>query len=145
MEKEKQNIMTLKDLLNTADTFASRSGAQVVEVREDCARAVMTVTKNHLNAGGVCQGGALFTLADLALAAVMNARGALTLSLESTVSFLRSAVEGDVLTAEAMEVNDHRRVPYYEVKVRNQENLLVCTFTALAYRKDRQLPFSGLM
>jgi hypothetical protein len=41
------------------------------------------VTEKHLNAGGVCQGGALFTLADLAFAAVANSRGRLTLSLNA--------------------------------------------------------------
>ena len=31
--------------------------------------AEMTVTNEHLNGGNVCQGGALFTLADLAIGA----------------------------------------------------------------------------
>ena len=91
--------MTLKDFLNQGDRFAANAGARIVEVREGYSRAEMTVTREHLNAGGVCQGGALFTLADIALA------------------------------------------PYLEVKVRNQRGELVCAFTALAYRKDRDLKF----
>lgn len=137
--------MTLKDYLNRNDSFAAATGARLVEVREGYARAEMTVAAAHLNAGGVCQGGALFTLADLALAAVMNSHGKLTLSIESTIAFLRSAVEGDVLTAEAVELHDHRRIPYCEVKVRNQRGELVCSFTGLAYRKDRDFPAEGLM
>ena len=84
--------MTLKDFLNEKDIFAANAGMELVEVREGYSRAVMTVGKSHLNAGGVCQGGALFTLADLALAAVMNSHGQLTLSIESTITFLHSAV-----------------------------------------------------
>ena len=58
--------MSLKDFLNRNDRFAANAGAKLVEVREGYARAEMTVTSEHLNAGRVCQGGALFTLADLA-------------------------------------------------------------------------------
>ena len=87
--------MKLKEFLNQSDRFAANVGARLTEVEEGRAVAEMTVTKEHLNAGGVCQGGALFTLADLALAAVMNSHGKLTFSIESTISFLHSAVEGD--------------------------------------------------
>ena len=84
----------------------------------------------------------MFTLADLALAAVMNSCGKLTLSIESTISFLSSAVEGDTLTAEAVETRSHHKIPYLEVKIRNQRNELICAFTALGYRKDKEWNFS---
>ncbi|MBP5474455.1 MAG: PaaI family thioesterase, partial [Bacteroidales bacterium] len=83
--------MTLKELLNEKDMFAKSSGIQLVEVREGYARAQMTVEKRHLNMGGVCQGGAIFTLADFAFAAVCTCHGKLTVGLENTVSFLHSA------------------------------------------------------
>lgn len=137
--------MTLKDYLNKNDKFAADAGMEIVELREGYCRAVMRVEHKHLNAGGVCQGGALFTLADLALAAVMNSHGKLTLSLESTITFLHSAVEGDMLTAEATETFNHHKVPYCEVKIFNQDNVLVCAFTAMAYRKKDDFPFDGLM
>lgn len=86
-----------------------------------------------------------FTLADLALAAVMNSHRQLTLSLESNIMFIHSAIEGDVLTAVATETSNHHKIPYYEVKVYNQDNILVCSFTALAYRKNKEFPFDSLM
>ena len=132
--------MTLKEILNTNDRFAACNGIQLTEVREGYARAEMTVTNDHLNAGGVCQGGALFTLADLALAAVMNSRGRLTFGLGSSISFLHSAVVGDRLTAVATEVADHRKIPYCEVKVTNQDGKMVCALTAMAFRKDQPIP-----
>ena len=133
--------MKLKEFLNQSDRFAANVGARLTEVEEGRAVAEMTVTKEHLNAGGVCQGGALFTLADLALAAVMNSHGKLTFSIESTISFLHSAVEGDLLTAEAVETLNHPKVPYLEVKVRNQRGELVCAFTGIAYRNDKDFSF----
>lgn len=132
--------MTLQDFLNKGDIFAHRAGAQIVEVGEGYARAQLTVTEDHLNAGGVCQGGAMFTLADLALAAVMNGRKQLTFSLESTISFLHHALPGDVLTAEARELFNHHKIPYYQVQVRNQKNELVCAMTGLAYRTSGEIP-----
>ena len=104
--------MTLKDFLTQGDRFAADNGCLLKEVREGYARAEMLVTEHHLNAGGVCQGGAYFTLADIALAAVMNSRGALTFGLENNIVFLKSARVGDTLIAEATEVYNHHKIPY---------------------------------
>ena len=54
--------MTLKDYLNTGDRFAAGSGARLMEIAPGSAVAELKVTSAHLNAGGVCQGGAIFTL-----------------------------------------------------------------------------------
>lgn len=135
--------MSLQEYLNNGDIFAKRSGAQIIEIGEGRACAQMTVAEQHLNAGGVCQGGAMFTLADLALAAVMNGREQLTFSLESTISFLHHALPGDVLTAEAHELLDHHKIPYYQIEVRNQRGELVCAMTGLAYRTGKPLALDG--
>ncbi|MBR1400940.1 MAG: hotdog fold thioesterase [Prevotella sp.] len=136
--------MTLKDFLNNGDVFAKNSGARIVEIREGYARAEMTVTKEHLNAGGVCQGGALFTLADLVFAAISNSRGKLTFGLENTITFLHSAFVGDQLTAEATETLNHHKIPYCEIKVKNQHGDLVCSMTGIAYRKEIPTELDGL-
>lgn len=72
-------MTTLKEFLKT-DRFATCTGVELLEIKPGYARARMEVTDRHLNGGGVCQGGALFTLADLAFAAVANSRKKLTLS-----------------------------------------------------------------
>ena len=56
---------TLKEMLAN-DRFAVNAGVELLEIQPGYAKARMLITQNHLNAGGVCQGGALFTLADLA-------------------------------------------------------------------------------
>ena len=132
--------MTLTDFLNQNDRFAAEAGAQITEVREGYATAEMVVGKRHLNAGGVCQGGAIFTVADLALAAVMNSHGTLTFSISSNITFLQSAHEGDTLNAVANETFNHHRIPFCEVRVTNQQGQLIALLTATAYRKKDQLP-----
>ena len=123
--------MTLKELLTAHDRFAANSGCQLEAIGEGYARATLTVTPEHLNAGGVCQGGAYFTLADIALAAVMNSRGQLTFGLENNIVFLKSAVAGDTLTAEATEVLNHHKIPYVDVRITNQRGELCGVVTGL--------------
>jgi acyl-CoA thioesterase len=127
--------MDIKELLNQADRFAANAGCKITEVDEQHAVAVMTVTENHLNGGDVCQGGALFTLADLAIAALMNCRGELTFGISSSLMFVSSARQGDTLRAEAVNVADHHKIPAVEVKVTNQEGRVICHVTGMGYRK----------
>lgn len=137
--------MTLKDFLTQNDRFAANAGCILKEVREGYARAELFVTPEHLNAGGVCQGGAYFTLADIALAAVMNSRGALTFGIENNIVYLKSAKAGDTLIAEAVEVYNHHKIPYVDVRITNQRGELLCVVTGMAYRKEANLPVEGLM
>ena len=130
--------MQLKDYLNQFDRFAASNGAQVLEVGDGCARAVMTVEEKHLNGADVCQGGALFTLADLALAAAVNSHGQATVGTNAGITYLRSARKGDVLTAEAREEN-HHKLPFCEVRVTNQAGELICVMTGTSYRRNAPL------
>ena len=136
--------MTLKDFLSQGDRFAAKTGCILKEVREGYARAELVVTPDHLNAGGVCQGGVYFTLADIALAAVMNSREQLTFGIENNIVFLKSAKVGDTLIAEAVEVFNHHKIPYVDVRITNQNGDLCSVVTGLAYRKAANLGIDGL-
>ena len=127
--------MDIQELLNRNDRFAANAGCQITEVDELHAVAEMTVTAEHLNGGRVCQGGALFTLADLAIAALMNHCGQLTFGISNSIMFVSSAKEGDVLRAEAVSVSNHPKIPSVEVRVTNQNDRLICHVTGMGYRK----------
>ena len=99
----------------------------------------MLVTKDHLNGGNVCQGGALFTLADLAIAALMNYHEQLTFGISNSIMFVSSAKEGDHLRAEAVSVCDHHKIPSVEVRVTNQDDRLICHVTGMGYRKNQKI------
>ena len=86
--------MTLLERLNRDDRFASGIGARLTEIREGYARAELTVAEQHLNAAGVCQGGVLYTLADLSFAGVANCHGILSLGISNTITFIKSAQLG---------------------------------------------------
>ena len=131
--------MNIQELLNRTDRFAANAGCRITEVDEQHAVAEMVVTAEHLNGGNVCQGGALFTLADLAIAALMNCRGQLTFGISNSIMFVLSAKEGDRLRAEAVSVADHHKIPAVEVRVTNQDGQLVCHVTGMGYRKTASL------
>ena len=136
-------MASLKDIL-AQDHFANYAGVEILEIKEGYAKARMLVTDRHLNAGGVCQGGALFTLADLAFAAVANSRDRLTLSLNATITFLRPALPGYVY-AEAVEIFNHGRVPFIEVRIFDEKTELVAVFTSSGYRKKETIGMDGLI
>ena len=136
--------MTLKEHLSANDRFAANSGCILEEIGDGYARATLTVTPEHLNAGGVCQGGVYFTLADIAIAAVMNSHGQLTFGVENNIVYVKSAHTGDVLTAEATEVVNHHKLPYVDVRVTNQHGELLCIVTGIGYRKRETMNVDAL-
>lgn len=137
--------MTLLEKLNNEDRFAKGIGAKITEISEGYARTELDVEERHLNGGGVCQGGAIYTLADLAFAAVANCHGILTLGISNTITFLHSAQLGDHLVAECRETYDHHKLPYCDIKVTNQNGKIVAMVTGLAYRMKRDFEFERLM
>jgi acyl-CoA thioesterase len=121
------------------DRFAARNGIELLEVEEGRAVARLIVSGEHLNAAGVVQGGAVFTLADFAFAAASNSRGNVALAIEAHVTFLR-AVRAGVLRAEAREESGSRRLSTCTVRVTDEKGELVALFTGTALRKDDPLP-----
>ena len=125
------------------DRFAVLAGCELLEIREGYARARMTVAEHHLNGGDFCQGGAIFTLADLAFAAAVNSHLVLTVSTSSNITFFRSVPLGATVYAEAQELVNHPRMPYAEVRITDEEDRLIAIFTSGGYRKQDR-PIEGI-
>ena len=138
-------IMTLKEFLNEGDKFAAANGIRIEEIRENYASATMKVTDAHSNAGGICQGGAVFTLADLVFAALVNSRGYMSFAINSTIYYHLSGQIGDKLTAEGSFLQNHPKIPAAQVIVKNQDGVHIATFTAQGYSKKIENHFDSLM
>ena len=134
--------MTIHEFLK-GDKFALFAGVELLGVGSGYAKARMEIQPMHLNGGDVCQGGAIFTLADLAFAAATNSHARLTLSITSSINFFQSESKG-FLYAEAKEVFNHKRLANCEVRITNETGDLIATFTGTGYRKDVELPFEPL-
>ena len=135
--------MNLKEYLSEGDRFARGIGAVLEEVRPGYARSVLTVEPRHLNAGGVCQGGVIFTLADLTFASIVNASGFMTPLTSGTIYYHRSAQLGDTLTAEGRVLSDHHKLPCAIVEVHTQDGTHIATFTGEGYVTRSPLPLKA--
>ena len=134
--------MTINEFLQ-GDKFALFAGVELLETGNGYAKARMEIKPMHLNGGGVCQGGAIFTLADLAFAAATNSHARLTLSITSNINFFKAESKG-FLYAEAQEVFSHKRLANCEVNITNEAGELIATFSGSGYRKDVELPFEPI-
>lgn len=123
------------------DTFARHLGIEITEVARGHARAVMPLDARHRNGVGVAHGGAIFAVADLALAAACNTRGKVGVSLNTAISFLAPGRRGP-LTAEARELSAASRVATYEIRITDGEGVLIASCQATAYSRNQ--PMVGL-
>ena len=103
----------------------------------------MDIKPEHLNGCGVCQCGAIFTLAYLSFAAATNSHARLTLSITSSINFFKAESKG-FLYAEAREAFSHKRLANCEVRITNETGDLIATFNGTGYRKDTELPFAPI-
>ena len=133
----------MQDLLKffqTGDRFARHSDIELLEVKPGFAKARMEIREKHLNGLGTAQGGAVFTLADLAFAAACNSHESAAVALNVNITFIKAGMPGMVLTAEANEVSLGKGTGNYTVRVTDDNGDLVALFQGLAYRLKKPLP-----
>ena len=124
---------TLKDEFNTNDTFCRLNDIRIIEIRDGYAEAEMIVNDDKLNANNVVQGGAIFTLADLAFAGAANSfEGLKASSMNSTINFLRPG-SGSKLNAVAQVVNRGKRSCLVETEVFNDSGKLIAKVTTTGF------------
>lgn len=121
------------------DHFAISSGIRPVELRRGHATAVLPIEDRHLNSVGIVQGGAIFTLADLAFAMASNSHGRVAVAINTNLSFLKATQSG-TLYAEASEVSRTRRISTCSVRVTDDAGAQVALFHGTAYIKDQAFP-----
>lgn len=99
----------------------------------------MRVQAKHTNMIGICHGGVLMTLSDVAASWGLNQlrqkiSGAPTLNL--TFDFISAAKEGDWIQAEADRVELKKRFGFSSGVVVNQEGKVICRFSGSFYIPD---------
>jgi acyl-CoA thioesterase len=130
-------MKSLKEFLQ-GDQFAKQCGIELVSVAPGQAVARMRVQPWHLNAVGITQGGAIFTLADYAFAAASNSHGTVAVGVNVSITYLKSVKTG-VLTAEAREVALNPKLASYTVNVTDEVGSLIAIFQGMVYRKSQPI------
>ena len=123
------------DLLGGVTENLSAGGAllRLAAPIEAAARMSMTVRADMLNGFKVCHGGLIATLADSAFAFACNSYNELTMAAGFAADIVAPAQQGDVLTADAVEVMRRGRTGVYDVRVTNQRDELVAVFRGRSY------------
>lgn len=115
------------------DGASQALGMQVVAISPTSATMTMTVRPDMLNGHATCHGGFITTLADSAFAFACNAGNEMTVASGLTIDFVAPAREGDVLTADSVQVSRAGRTGVYDVTVRNQRGELIAVFRGRSY------------
>ena len=129
--------MNIKEFIAN-DRFAEWLGIELLEASQGSAKAQLEIKDEHLNGVGIAQGGAIFSLADLAFAAAANSRGNIALAINANISFLQPATKG-MLYAEAIEISMNHKIASYTVNVRNSNKELIACYQGMAYRKKEKI------
>lgn len=116
------------------DMFAyGQAGCRMVEAHRGHAVAEMVLDeKRHLNVDGNVMGGAIFTLADYAFAGATMCGRASSVSLSSTIEFMR-ATRGSKLIATCDVDHPGRKVGFYTIDVVDDEGVHVARVVASCY------------
>ncbi len=130
-------MKTIEDFFHS-DQFVNHCGIELVSHAPGRAVARMVVRPLHLNALGIVQGGALFTLADYAFGVASNGHGTAAVGINVSITYLKAMTAG-TLTAEAREVALNSKLASYTVEVTDATGTLIAIFQGLAYRKKQAI------
>jgi phenylacetic acid degradation protein PaaD len=107
------------------DRYAAHLGIQAISADATTAQAAMTLGEQHLNDIGRAHGGALFSLADAAVALTANATpGERAVVTGSSIQFTRPAAHGDRLVATAVREFRLRRRAGYRVRITCEDDVV---------------------
>ena len=115
------------------DRFATENGIVLDELDGEHAVTSLTVGPRHKNAYGGVMGGAIFTLADFAFAALTNGRGKVTVAQQVSINYL-SAAKGTKLTATARYRKDGRSSCVVNVDVVDDTGREIAQFVGTGFK-----------
>lgn len=122
------------------DTFAfERAGCRIVEGWAGHGVCEMDITPGHLNAQGHVMGGAIFTLADYAFAVASMCGQAASVSLTSTIEFMK-ATQGARLTATCDIDKAGRKVGFYTIEVADDRGEAIAKVVTTCYHPASAAP-----
>ena len=119
--------------MHARDRASQHLGITLDEVRPGYARLSMQVKDWMLQGHDMCHGGLMFALADTAMAFASNSHNVPHVALHANIDFLRPALLGETLTAEAREGHRGRRMGMYDVSVVDAQGAPVCHFRGRTY------------
>ena len=133
-------ISSVSDRIET-EPYARKLGMRLVALEPGRALVEMTVQDDMTNIFDMIHGGAIFSLIDEAFQASCNSHGTVAVALNVNVTYHQPPLKKGMLKAESVELHRSKRTATYEIRVTDDEENLIASCLALAYRKRGRLPF----
>lgn len=123
------------------EPFAQKFGIRLIDLEEGYSKVEMKLTSDMENFLGMAHGGALFAVIDEAFETASNSHGTVAVALNMNITYISPPSPGSGLIAEAREISRTQRTAVYNIKLFDEQNLLIASCEALVYRKKEALPF----
>ncbi len=115
------------------DKFATNAGMQVESFSDDEVICSVELTDDHKNANGGIMGGAIFTLADLAFAVLVNNIHKPSVAAQVSINYL-SGAKGKKLYARSSCIKTGRSTTVASVDIYDELGTKVALFTGTAFK-----------
>ena len=125
------------------EAYAAKLGLKLIEVTRGHAIVEMVSSEEDTNFFGMVHGGAIFSLMDEAFQVSCNSHGTVAVALCLNVIYHNPPGVGGRLRAESKEIHRSGKTATYEIRVTDENDVLIASSQALAYRKKDNLPFLG--
>jgi acyl-CoA thioesterase len=136
---------TVKRAIATAvkrEPFAQALKMELIELEDGYSVVKMRYDPDTMdNIYSRAHGGALFGLIDEAFETAGQTDGTIAVALNVNITYIASPQSGVELKAEARRVSQTKKTAVYELKVTDQNDILIATCQALAYRTGKPIPF----
>ncbi|MCE5265310.1 MAG: PaaI family thioesterase [Deltaproteobacteria bacterium] len=111
--------------LHDRNLFAKYLGMEIADVHKGNSVVSMLITDKHTNIRGVSHGGALVSLADMAMMLACATLGRRTVTLDLNISFMRRVSEGCTIRAHCGVIHSGKTTMVVEGKITDGSRLLL--------------------
>lgn len=120
------------------DNFSQWLGIERLEEGPGTCTLRMKIRPDMTNGFDIAHGGITFSFADSAFAFASNSHGRKSVSVETSISHMKSLKVGDVITARAIQQSISHKIGVWIVEVTDQDHDLVAHFKGTVYRTSKE-------
>ena len=129
----------VKEKIKKYDMLLKLFNMKVDKISLGHSEVSMEIKDNHTNAAGVCHGGVIFSLADVAFALASNSYGTIALAMDVSISFIKTVKPGTKIHAVCDEKHRGKSTAQYIIEVKNDKDKLVSFIKATAFRFEESI------
>ena len=119
------------------DAMSQWLGINIDKISPGNVELSLKVRPEMVNGFGIAHGGIAYALSDTCIAFSANAHGYQAVSIETSITHLKPVKENDLLRTKVEEISLSKKFGIYQIKIFNQDDILVSVFKGTMYRKEK--------